>query len=136
MGYTTVNPADCKQRSGNLKLVLKHKFPLILGQDFAGEVVSVVNTTSAGFTIGDLVFGCTAPNNGCSAEYVVADVDQCAKLVGRSEFANEDNSHFELLRKAVACPTAFCTAWKGLFVVGGMRRREQTNYCKILFTKG
>ena len=39
--FCSVNPADCKQRSGNLKLVLKHQFPFILCQDFAGVVVEV-----------------------------------------------------------------------------------------------
>ena len=29
---TCVNPADAKQRSGNLKLVMKHAFPLVLTQ--------------------------------------------------------------------------------------------------------
>jgi NADPH:quinone reductase-like Zn-dependent oxidoreductase len=36
---TSVNPADCKQRSGNLSKVTAHAFPIVLGQDFSGIVV-------------------------------------------------------------------------------------------------
>ena len=63
---TSVNPADAKQRSGNLKLVMKHRFPLVLGQDFAGVVESIGEKVKE-FKVGDEVYGCTAPRNGCSA---------------------------------------------------------------------
>ena len=51
---TCVNPADAKQRSGNLKLVMKHAFPLVLGQDFAG-VVEQVGGRCTRFKVGDEV---------------------------------------------------------------------------------
>ena len=54
---TTVNPADCKQRSGNLKLVLSHKFPVTFGQDFAGIVETAPLTSQ--FKTGDEV--CARP---------------------------------------------------------------------------
>ena len=59
---TCVNPADAKQRSGNLKLVMKHAFPLVLGQDFAG-VVEQVGARCTRFKVGDEVFGSTAPRS-------------------------------------------------------------------------
>ena len=34
---TSVNAADTKQRAGNLIKVVKHEFPLVLGQDFSGR---------------------------------------------------------------------------------------------------
>ena len=61
---TCVNPADAKQRSGNLKLVMKHAFPLVLGQDFAG-VVEQVGARCTRFKVGDEVFGSTAKLGGC-----------------------------------------------------------------------
>ena len=65
---TSVNPADCKQRAGNLVHIISHKFPCVLGQDFAGTVVEV-GPKCRGFSVGDRVYGSTAPRNGCSAEY-------------------------------------------------------------------
>jgi len=100
---TSINPADCKQRSGNLRLVVKHNFPLILGQDFAGVVVSVGSGVTK-FAVGDEVFGSTAPRNGCSAEFVSAYEHEVSK--------KPKNISWD---EAAASPTAYCTAWKGLF---------------------
>lgn len=100
---TTVNPADCKQRAGNLQLVTKHEFPFILGQDFAGVVVSTGSAVTK-LKVGDAVFGCTAPRNGCSAEFVLAMEDECS--------VKPSNVSWD---QAAAAPTAYCTAWKGLF---------------------
>ena len=79
----SVNPADCKQSSGNLKLVLKHQFPFILCQDFAGVVVEVGKDVKK-FQVGDNVFGCTngaengkQPRNSCAAEYLITFENEC-----------------------------------------------------------
>ena len=100
----SVNPADCKQRSGNLQLVVKHKFPLILSQDFAGVIVEVGSNVSKKFQVGDEVFGTTAPRNGCAAEFVVAFESE---LTHKPKNITWD--------QAAAAPTGFCTAWRGLF---------------------
>ncbi|KAL3942129.1 MAG: hypothetical protein SGBAC_003629 [Bacillariaceae sp.] len=127
---TTVNPADYKQRAGNVDLVTGHSrktttkikppkssgkddfdedderanFPLlILGQDFAG-IVEAVGAEVTSFKVGDAVYGSTAPRNSCSAEYVCAFDYECAH---KPEQVSWD--------EAAATPTAFCTAWKGLF---------------------
>jgi NADPH:quinone reductase-like Zn-dependent oxidoreductase len=100
---TAVNPSDCKQRSGNLQLVTKHEFPLILGQDFAGVVVSIGSAVTR-VNVGDEVFGSTAPRNSCAAEFVCALEDECA--------VKPTNISWD---QAAATPTAYCTAWKGLF---------------------
>ena len=69
---TAVNPADCKQRSGNLRRVLSHRFPCVLGQDFAG-VVEAVGSLCTRFAPGDRVYGTTPPGRGCAAEFVAVD---------------------------------------------------------------
>ena len=74
VAFTTVNPADTKQRAGNLKLVVKHQFPVSFGQDFAGTVEAAPPTSR--FKAGDHVYGCTAPRNGCGAEFVCVAVRQ------------------------------------------------------------
>ena len=108
--FCSVNPADCKQRSGNLKLVLKHQFPFILCQDFAGVVVEVGKDVKK-FQVGDNVFGCTngaengkQPRNSCAAEYLITFENEC-------EIKPDTISFIE----AAAIPTGFCTAFKGLF---------------------
>lgn len=102
---TTVNPADCKQRSGNLRLVAKHEFPLILGQDFCGTVAAVGKGVAAAIEVGDTVMGSTAPRNSCSAEYLSARANECVSVDPDRVAA----------ATAAAAPTAYCTAWKGLF---------------------
>ena len=109
---TTVNPADCKQRSGNLKLVLSHQFPVAFGQDFAGVVESAPPTSR--FKSGDQVYGCTAPRNGCSADYIAVYERECAAKPLSLSWA-----------QAAATPTAACTAYRGVVTLGkateGMR---------------
>jgi len=37
----SVNPLDVKTRDGALKMLLKYRFPLVLGNDLSGEVADV-----------------------------------------------------------------------------------------------
>ena len=109
---TTVNPADCKQRSGNLQLVMSHKFPVAFGQDFSGIVVTAPPTSR--YKAGDEVYGCTAPRNGCGAEYVAVNENECA--------LKPKSLQWDV---AAAIPTAACTAYRGVVTLGrateGMR---------------
>jgi len=106
---TSVNPADAKQRSGNLKLVLKHSFPVILGQDFSG-IVERVGSACTQFAVGDAVFGTTEPGRGCNAEFVA---------VFESEASHKPPS---LSWAAVAAtPTAALTGYKGMVTLGNVR---------------
>ena len=126
--YTTVNPADCKQRSGNLKLVAKqHDFPFVLGQDFVGRVVEIGSKSK--LRPGQVVMGSTAPRNSCSAEYLVCFSNECVCVHLDEPKDETEDDHFTRLTKiedleetkalaAAACPTAYCTAWKGLFDIG------------------
>jgi len=102
---TAVNPADCKQRSGNLQRISRHDFPLVLGQDFCGTVVKVGPGAAHAAKVGDTVMGSTAPRNSCSAEYLLAHPSECV-TIDREKLSPAS---------AAAAPTAYCTAWKGLF---------------------
>jgi alcohol dehydrogenase len=53
-----VNPADYKIKHGDLKLVLPHRRPFILGHDLAGVVVAV-GPGVTGFRPGDEVYACS-----------------------------------------------------------------------------
>ena len=103
---TCVNPADAKQRSGNLKLVMKHAFPLVLGQDFAG-VVEQVGARCTRFKVGDEVFGSTAPRNSCSAE-----------LVAVYERETQPKPAHLSWNEAAAAPTVVATAYRGVVTHG------------------
>lgn len=58
------------------------EFPIILGRDFAGEVVAKGNSVSSELMVGDSVFGVTPPHRpGCHAQYVIAHKDWVSSLL-------------------------------------------------------
>ena len=74
----SINPVDFKVRDGKVKLLLKYKMPLIMGNDFAGVVTKVGSNVSR-FKVGDEVYA-RAPKNriGTFAEYIAIDQDAVA----------------------------------------------------------
>jgi NADPH:quinone reductase-like Zn-dependent oxidoreductase len=90
-----VNPIDWKIREGYMKDRMPTKFPLTLGQDFAGEVVDKGKSVTQ-FTKGDRVYGFA---QGAYAEYAAAPVSTVAKIPDSMDFAT-----------AAALPTAGLTA--------------------------
>ncbi|WP_418302742.1 NADP-dependent oxidoreductase [Lysinibacillus fusiformis] len=51
----SINPIDFKIRDGKVKLLIKYKMPLILGNDFSGVVVKV-GTKVSRFKVGDEIY--------------------------------------------------------------------------------
>jgi alcohol dehydrogenase len=73
---SSLNPADYKQRSGGLRLLLSISMPQVYGFDFSGVVVA---SRSALVREGEHVFGmCKGLRRGGLAEYMVVDGDICA----------------------------------------------------------
>ncbi|RIX51386.1 NADP-dependent oxidoreductase [Paenibacillus nanensis] len=67
---SSLNPIDFKIKEGKMKFLLKYKFPLILGNDFAGVVVKVGERVSS-FKPGDEVYGRPRKNRiGTLAEFI------------------------------------------------------------------
>jgi NADPH:quinone reductase-like Zn-dependent oxidoreductase len=100
MGAASVNPADWKDRRGQLDRPL----PRVLGFDGSGTVeVSRV----AGIVEGDDVFGYTA--SGSYAELATASGGSIAKKPAGLSF-----------EQAAAIPVAGLTAWQALFDKGGL----------------
>ncbi|MBI4984641.1 MAG: alcohol dehydrogenase catalytic domain-containing protein [Rhodocyclales bacterium] len=79
-----INPIDCARRTGYgrrmMALLGAAKFPLVLGNDFAG-VVDAVGPGVRGWQTGDWVFGCKAASRaGTHAEFVTVPTSQVLRL--------------------------------------------------------
>jgi NADPH:quinone reductase-like Zn-dependent oxidoreductase len=95
--YAGLNPIDWKIREG-LRNQPTTTFPLTLGQDFAGEIVTAAD--SGGFRTGERVFGFGA---GTYAEFTSAAVTAIVAIPEKMEFAT-----------AAALPTAGLTALQAI----------------------
>jgi len=73
-----VNQLDLKLKSGELKLLLLSKFPLILGHDVAGIVTKIGSKVSR-FKVGDEIFARSADYRiGTFAELISIDENNVA----------------------------------------------------------
>ncbi|PAE88994.1 NADP-dependent oxidoreductase [Shouchella clausii] len=74
----SINPLDTKIRKGELKLLLKYKMPLILGNDFSGKIVEVGASVTK-FKVGDEVYGRPRANKmGTFTEYLSVNQEDIA----------------------------------------------------------
>ncbi|MEU6247126.1 NADP-dependent oxidoreductase [Glycomyces sp. NPDC047010] len=99
-----VNPFDWKVVEGAMRGSVHHEFPLVLGSDGAGTVVSVgePGPTDARFEPGDRVFGQFMDvqlGRGSYAEYAITKAAKLARLPAALDFAT-----------AAAIPTAGAAA--------------------------
>lgn len=72
VAVSSVNGFDRSVAAGYLKDAMEHRFPLVLGMDFAGTVEGV-GEDAEGFAVGDAVFGVAMKphlGNGALAQYV------------------------------------------------------------------
>ncbi|MFC4104259.1 NADP-dependent oxidoreductase [Paenibacillus xanthanilyticus] len=71
----SLNPIDFKIKEGKMKFLLNYKFPLILGNDFAGVVVKVGDQVNT-FKPGDEVYGRPRKDRiGTLAEFIAVHED-------------------------------------------------------------
>jgi len=100
---SSVNPVDCKIRSGGQRGIIHYRLPWILGLDVSGVVVEV-GARVRGFAPGDAVWASpTHRRPGCYAEYVAID----ASAVARKP---ENLSHVE----AAGIPLVGLTVWQSM----------------------
>ncbi|MBP3088378.1 NADP-dependent oxidoreductase [Corynebacterium sp. sy017] len=107
-----INPVDWKTRSGaGISGMLALDEPIVLGWDFAGEVVATGPETT-GYAVGDRIFGMSAfPDLGhCYAEYIQVKVGDVAKIPENIGFV-----------EAGAVPLAALTAYQSLFDIAGIQ---------------
>jgi NADPH2:quinone reductase len=102
---TSVNPVDCKVRSGKYGNIAP-SFPAVLHGDVAGVVVEIGEGVNH-FTVGDEVYGCAGGflhENGALAEFMLADAQLIAKKPKTLSMV-----------EAAALPLVSITAWEALF---------------------
>jgi alcohol dehydrogenase len=81
-----LNPVDFKFRQGKLRAILRPKLPLVLGNEFAGEVIAVGREVKR-FRVGDRVFARVAKDRlGAFAEQACVDEDDTAYMPGNLDF--------------------------------------------------
>lgn len=109
----SINPVDCRLRSGEMKGLLPGGFPRTPGYDVAGTVVDAANDMR--FKIGDRVMAFLDNTYGSAyAEYAVSAVDSVARI--------PDEMPFDV---AAAIPLAGSTALQALRDHGSMKSGER-----------
>ena len=109
-----VNPLDSKIRSGEFKLLLPYRFPLILGNEFAGVVVRVGSRVRR-FKSGDEVYARPAKDRiGTFAEFIAVKEDDVAlKPAGLT------------MEEAASIPLVGLTAWQALIEMANLKRGQK-----------
>jgi len=109
----SINPLDLKIRSGEFKLLLPYRLPLIMGNDCAGVVVRVGSGVTR-FKVGDEVYARPHQDRiGTFAERIAIHADDVAlkpKTLSMTE--------------AAAMPLVGLTAWQALVEKGQLKKGQ------------
>jgi alcohol dehydrogenase len=108
-----LNPIDFKIRNGDFKLILPHRFPLILGSEAAGVVVRVGSRVRR-FKPGDEVYARPRKGRiGTFAEYIA--------------IAEDDVAHKPItltMEEAASIPLVGLTAWQALVERANLKKGQ------------
>jgi len=109
-----VNPLDSKIRSGEFKLILPYRLPVILGNEFAGVVVRV-GARVRRFKPGDEVYARPAKDRiGTFAEFIAVKEDDVAiKPAGLT------------MEEAASIPLVGLTAWQALIEMAQLKKGQK-----------
>lgn len=110
----SINQLDVKLKSGEFKLLLPYKFPLILGHDVSGTVVGVGSKVSR-FKIGDEVFARPADFHiGTFAEFIAVNKNVLA--------VKPKNISFE---EAASIPLVALTVWQAFVEKAKLKKGQK-----------
>lgn len=99
----SVNPLDYKIRDGAVKVLIPYSFPLILGNDLAGEVEAIGPGVTR-FQVGDAIYARLDKDRiGAIAEYALVREGAAAKKPARLDHV-----------QAASLPLVGLTAWQAL----------------------
>lgn len=109
-----LNVLDSKIKTGEFKLLLPYKFPLVLGHDVAGVVTKIGSKVSK-FKVGDEVYARPSDFHiGTFAEFIAIPEDDVAikpKNISMEEVAS--------------IPLVGLTAWQALIEIGNLKRGQK-----------
>ncbi|HBD27318.1 NADP-dependent oxidoreductase [Flavobacterium sp.] len=110
----SINQLDAKLKSGEFKLLLPYKLPLILGHDVAGVVTEVGSNVSQ-FKVGDEVFSRPADFHiGAFAEYIaVNENDVALKPINVS------------MEEAASFPLVALTVWQAFIEKSNLKKGQK-----------
>lgn len=109
-----INQLDAKLKSGEFKLILPYKFPLILGHDVAGVITKVGSKVSR-FKVGDEVFSRPADFRiGTFAEFIAVNENDVAlkpKIIS--------------MEQAASIPLVALTVWQALIEKAKIKKGQK-----------
>jgi alcohol dehydrogenase len=109
-----LNLLDSKIKSGEFKLLLPYKFPLILGHDVAG-IITQIGKNVKQFKVGDQVYARPADFHiGTFAEYISLDENDVA-------FKPKNTT----MEEAASIPLVALTAWQALVEIAGLKKGQK-----------
>lgn len=109
-----LNLLDSKIKTGEFKLILPYKLPLILGHDFAGVVVKIGKNVK-NYKIGDEVYSRVSDFNiGTFAEYIA---------VNENDLASKPKNI--TMEEAASIPLVALTAWQALIDVANIKKGQR-----------
>jgi alcohol dehydrogenase len=110
----SVNPVDTKIRDGKLKVLLKYRMPLVLGNDLAGTVTAVGAGVKR-FKVGDAIYARLDKHRiGAFAEYAVVREAVAAPKPANLTF-----------EEAASLPLVGLTAWQALVDIGRLQAGQR-----------
>jgi len=109
-----LNLLDSKVKSGEFKLLLPYKFPLIMGHDAAG-IITQVGKNVKHFSVGDQVYARPADFHiGTFAEYIAINENDVALKPKNLTMV-----------QAASIPLVALTAWQALVEIGHVREGQK-----------
>ena len=119
---SSINPADIKVITGQVKFLHGRNFPLVLGYDFAGEVDTVGSEVSD-FKAGDKVFGFLpygmGNRQGAFSEKIVANAQRVSKMPETLGFEEAASCATAALTALQALRPALAAGGRSVFIHGG-----------------
>src|SRR4051812_3125899 len=110
----SINPLDYKIRDGGVKVLLPYSFPLILGNDLAGDVEAVGPGVTK-FKVGDAIYSRMDKDRiGAIAEYALVRESAAAKKPTRLDYA-----------QAASLPLVGLTAWQVLVDIAQLKAGQK-----------
>jgi alcohol dehydrogenase len=110
----SVNPVDLKIRDGLVKVLTPYSFPLVLGNDLAGDV-EAVGPAVTGFKVGDAVYSRLDTDRiGAFADYALVRESAAAKKPARLDYV-----------QAASLPLVGLTTWQALVDVAQLRAGQK-----------